>query len=218
MAIDFTKLREPFAPDDVEWRIQSAGVTSAGKAWGIVVAYVTNRAIQTRLDTVVGAENWQNEYSKAPGGGILSGISIYHDDRWITKYDGAENTAIEGVKGGLSSSMKRAAVQWGIGRYLYDVETTFVNMTTDKPEDMNDGWNTHWDKEAKKRYYWKTPKMPDWALPEEQSEEELNKVKEEIRVLARKQGTPDSSIDTRLAEIETLQEARASLKRLKEIS
>ena len=42
------------------------------------------------------------------------------------KYDGAENTDIEPVKGGLSDSFKRAAVLWGIGRYLYDMESIWV--------------------------------------------------------------------------------------------
>ena len=61
--INYDKLREPFAAEDIEWRVQSAGVTN-DKAWATVLAYVTNRAIQARLDTIVGAENWQNEYSK----------------------------------------------------------------------------------------------------------------------------------------------------------
>lgn len=35
---------------------------------------------------------------------------------------------IEAVKGGLSDSMKRAAVQWGIGRVLYDLNTVWVEI------------------------------------------------------------------------------------------
>ena len=210
--IDYDKLREPFSPDDIEWRIQSAGVTN-GKAWGTVLAYVTNRAIQSRLDSVVGAQFWQNEYSKAPDDGVLCGISIYDDERWVTKYDGAENTKVEAVKGGLSSSMKRAAVQWGIGRYLYDVETTFVSMQAEKPRDMKD-WHMHYDKDSKTRYYWQSPKMPAWALPQD-DEGELARLKEEITVLAREIGTPQKSIDARLKEIVTVAEAGASLAKLK---
>ena len=41
------------------------------------------------------------------------------------------NTEIEKVKGGLSNSMKRAGVQWGIGRYLYKLPTTFAKFTGD---------------------------------------------------------------------------------------
>ena len=49
-------------------------------------------------------------------------------NEWITKYDGAPNTDIEAVKGGLSDASKRAAVQWGIGRYLYGMESVWVDV------------------------------------------------------------------------------------------
>lgn len=32
------------------------------------------------------------------------------------------------IKGGLSDSMKRAAVQWGIGRVLYSMNTVWVDI------------------------------------------------------------------------------------------
>lgn len=212
--IDYKTLREPFAASDIEWRIQSAGVAN-GKAWGTVIAYITNRAIQTRLDTVAEPQNWRNEFEKAPDDGVLCGISIYDEDRkeWITKYDGAENTNVEAVKGGLSSSMKRAAVQWGIGRYLYDIETTFVSMTDQKPSNMKD-WHMHYDKESKKRYYWKSPELPAWAKPQD-DEKELQKLKAQITELALEQGTPQKSIDARLKEIVTVSEAANSLAKLK---
>ena len=38
----------------------------------------------------------------------------------------AENTDVEAVKGGLSTSMRRAAVQWGVGRYLYRIPNQWV--------------------------------------------------------------------------------------------
>ena len=38
---------------------------------------------------------------------------------WISKSDGADDSNIEGAKGGLSDAFKRAAVKFGIGRYLY---------------------------------------------------------------------------------------------------
>jgi hypothetical protein len=126
------------------------------------------------------------------------------------------------VKGGLSGSMKRAAVQWGIGRYLYDVETLFVSMTKDKPASMK-GWHMHFeydkdtsDKKLKTgtRYYWQSPKMPAWAMPQD-DENELKSLKAEITKLALAQGTPQKSIDARLNEIVTVSEAAASLARLK---
>ena len=52
-------LSKPFAPEDLEWRLQQ---TFEEKMRGIAVPYVTNRAIQNRLDEVVGPENWCNKY------------------------------------------------------------------------------------------------------------------------------------------------------------
>ena len=123
-------LSKPFAPEDLEWRLQQ---TFEDKMRGIAVPYVTNRAIQNRLDESVGPENWYNEYKPWHGTGKkeaqLCGITIYFEGRgFITKWDGAEDSDIEPVKGGLSDSMKRAAVQWGVGRVLYNMDTVWVNI------------------------------------------------------------------------------------------
>ena len=32
------------------------------------------------------------------------------------------------IKGGLSAAFKRAAVKWGIGRYLYEITPVWVNV------------------------------------------------------------------------------------------
>ena len=47
---------------------------------------------------------------------------MYHisvlNERWISKEDGSEESDYSSVKGGFSNSLKRAAVLWGVGRYL----------------------------------------------------------------------------------------------------
>lgn len=179
-------LAAPFPAEDIEWRVQQSGVKNS-KGWAMVLAYVTNRAIQQRLDDVFSPAGWKNEYSKAPDDGVLCGISIRvsrgNSDRvtvsvdgepveyaeayeWVTKYDGAENTALEAVKGGLSGAMKRAAVQWGIGRYLYQLESTFVEVSTSKTNEATNYVNIK-DKDHKSLMtgYWGAPKLPAWALP-----------------------------------------------------
>ena len=114
-------LAKPFAPEDLEWRLQN---TNEEKIRGMAVPYVTNRAIQNRLDEVCGPENWYNEFKPWHSNGKkdsqLCGIAIHFEGKgFITKWDGAEDSDIEPIKGGLSDSMKRSAVQWGIGRVLY---------------------------------------------------------------------------------------------------
>lgn len=154
--IDFKALGESFHADEIEWRLQQAGEKN-GKVWALCVAYVTNRAIMDRLDDVVGPENWKNEFQAAPAGGVLCGLSVRVDGEWLTKWDGAENTDIESVKGGLSGAMKRAAVQWGIGRYLYALDETFAQVSENGRfrGKTRDG----------KAFRWDPPRLPDWALP-----------------------------------------------------
>ena len=126
--VDLNRLQDFFHPDDIEWK-PIAVSKKTGKA--LAAAYITTRAIQDRLDAVCGPENWRNDFKEGPAGGVLCGISIYvarpdGTAEWVTKWDGAENTDVEAVKGGLSSSMKRAASQWGIGRYLYRLPQEWV--------------------------------------------------------------------------------------------
>lgn len=142
----FEKLAEPFPPTDIEWR---AGATNSDKTKALALAYITSRAVMDRLDNVVGPENWRDEYRPGPNGGVVCGLSIRVGDEWITKWDGADNSDIEGVKGGLSDAFKRAGYKWGIGRYLYNLEGTWIECEVFGKTVRLKG----------------TPKLPAWALP-----------------------------------------------------
>ena len=121
-----------FLPGDMEWKVQTCGKSKSGKIWALVVPYITNRAIMERLDHTVGADRWRNRYEIIQKNGevigILCGISVRINDEWIEKMDGAEPTDIESFKGGLSNAMKRAAVHWGIGRFLYGIDDTWAEI------------------------------------------------------------------------------------------
>lgn len=112
------KLQAPFDEKDIEWlEIKDK---KDGKTYSC--PFVTNRAIQRRLDDVCSVFGWKNEFVEWKNKSQLCGISILNDDgEWVTKWDGAEDSYMESTKGGLSGAMKRAAVQWGIGRYLYEL-------------------------------------------------------------------------------------------------
>jgi hypothetical protein len=155
--IDWRALAACFPAKDIEWRLQECGKKKDGSIWAMCLAYITNRAIMQRLDDVCGPANWRNEYAPGPHGGIICGLSIRCGDEWVTKWDGADNTQVEAVKGGLSDAMKRAGVQWGIGRYLYNLESGWADVT-DRGKNRGktkDGVNFKWD----------PPKLPSWALP-----------------------------------------------------
>lgn len=165
--MDLDKLKEPFAAKDIEWRIGQSGKTRDGKPWAKVLAYIDNRAVMGRLDEVCGPAGWQNEYRPAPndpdGKSLLCGIGVeVETGKWVWKWDGANNTDIEGVKGGASDSMKRAAVHWGIGRYLYSLSDTWANCTEESMRGQ-DGWRYAKSKDG--AFWWKPPELPAWAVP-----------------------------------------------------
>lgn len=143
----FAKLARPFAPDEIEWR---AGATNRDKTKALALAYITSRAVMDRLDEVCGPEQWQDSYAPGPNGGVICGLSIHTETGWITKWDGADNSAIEGVKGGLSDAFKRAAVKWGIGRYLYRLPASWVAC----------------EQRGKSVVLTGRPGLPKWALPD----------------------------------------------------
>jgi hypothetical protein len=111
------KLTAKINPHEIQWRVQSA---KNGKT--TVVPYLTNRCVMERFDEEFGAMHWKNEFVEWRGKGVKCGISARNkaSGEWVTKYDGADETNIESTKGGFSDSMKRAAVQWGLGRDLYE--------------------------------------------------------------------------------------------------
>lgn len=122
--VDFNKLAAPFPPDRVSWRI---GSTTQDKKRGMALAYFDARDAMTRLDEICGPGGWQCTYPHANGKTVCS-IGIKVGDEWVWKADGAGDTDVEAEKGALSDAFKRAAVRWGIGRYLYDAGSPWVEI------------------------------------------------------------------------------------------
>lgn len=135
--MNLNDLKRPFPPDVVKWRV---GSTNKEKTRGMALAYIDARDVMDRLDEVCGPEHWSSGFAEAAGR-VICTISIrclmpypdplgQDDSRqcygWVHKADGAGDTDFEAEKGGISAAFKRAAVQWGIGRYLYDIPATWV--------------------------------------------------------------------------------------------
>lgn len=114
--MDLELLAEPFHVSQIHWRV---GSTTKDKTSGMALAYVDSRDVMDRLDKVCGAENWQVEHPWSDGKKLNCRIGININGSWVWKSDGAGDTAYEGDKGAFSDALKRAAVSWGIGRYLY---------------------------------------------------------------------------------------------------
>ncbi len=121
--MDLDKLKESMP---YQWRVQEVKEYGAN-----CVAYIDSRDVQDRLDSVVGAGNWQSDYKEVKGN-IYGGIGIKVSDEWVWKWDCGTESNVEKEKGEASDSFKRAAVKWGIGRFLYDLKV--VKLKTIKYE------------------------------------------------------------------------------------
>lgn len=121
----FARLVAPFDPALISWR---PGSTTKDKTKARALAYIDARDVMRRLDEVVGPANWQDRYIPMPNGTTCCEIGLRIDKEWIWKANGAGNTDIEGEKGGYSDAFKRAAVLWGIGQYLYDIDSPWVRI------------------------------------------------------------------------------------------
>lgn len=122
--IDFKALAAPFPPEEVSWRL---GSVSKAKMRGMALAYLDARNVMERLDAVCTPEGWQDTYPHA-GQKTVCSIGIKCGDEWIWKSDGAGDSDIEAEKGALSDAFKRAGVRWGIGRYLYTLDSPWVEI------------------------------------------------------------------------------------------
>jgi hypothetical protein len=119
-------LAAPFAAEDVEWRPQ--GKTGAGTRVQ-VLPYVDARAVQDRLDAVCGVGGWAFELEPlvvdAGELRVARGRLTIHG---VTKDDIGTASNWEPSKGCASDALKRAAVQWGVGRYLYRLPDVWVTL------------------------------------------------------------------------------------------
>ena len=113
-------LAAPFPESEVKWKPQ---VISGSRA--LAVAYIDARCVQERLDAVLGIFGWKDAYEFLADGSCLGSLSLRVGlaSEWLTKCDvgspSEQDDAGDRRKAAASDALKRAAVKFGIGRYLY---------------------------------------------------------------------------------------------------
>ncbi len=121
----FEQLASPFDPSEVDWRVGSVTKKDTPNPEGMALAYIDARTVMDRLDTVCGPAGWQCKYVME-GAKTVCEIGIKCGEEWVWKADGAGDSDVEAEKGALSDAFKRAAVRWGVGRYLYNLKSPWV--------------------------------------------------------------------------------------------
>lgn len=150
MNINDLKQEFPF-----RWRVQSF---SSYKPQATCVAYCDSRDVQNVLDAVCGQGSWQDLYYDL-GGVTYCKIGIYIGDQWVWKSDCGINTARDAsisTKGESSDAFKRAAVKWGVGRFLYSMRPHILPANK-KKESGDKGFHLFCLDDKKE-------KLPDWYI------------------------------------------------------
>jgi hypothetical protein len=141
-------LSAPFPVEEIRWKPK---IVKGNRA--LAIAYVDARAIQDRLDETLGVDGWQDQYRELPGGSVICRLRLRIAGQWISKSDvgspSEQSDAGDRTKAAFSDALKRAAVKFGIGRYLYRLPLSW----------------TDYDPETKRLT--KTPQLPAWAFPVE---------------------------------------------------
>jgi hypothetical protein len=139
-------LSAPFDPSEVKFK---PAAVSGDRA--LALAYVDVRAIQNRLDEVCGVAGWQDSYRVLPDGAVICRLRLKLGEQWITKVDVGSPSGQpdngDRTKAAFSDALKRAAVKFGIGRYLSRLPRQWC------------------DYDPEKREFVRVPALPAWAVP-----------------------------------------------------
>lgn len=139
-------LAAPFSADEIKWK---PGAISGHRA--LALAYIDARHVMDRLDEVVGLGNWQTKYRETATG-VVCQLSVRIGGEWIVQEDfgGFSEQSDDGdrCKAAFSDALKRAAVHFHIGRYLYRLPSQWC------------------DYDPARRTFAKVPQLPAWAIPQ----------------------------------------------------
>jgi hypothetical protein len=130
------RLKEPFHPSRITWK---PGSIRKDKTSAMALAYADLRAYQDRLDEICGMD-WAVTYTPW-GDKLICHVTINGVTRSSTGEPTAEaeRNEIDGTVA-EAQAMKRACAQWGLGRYLYEMPTMWVDW---------DGSNGRFTEQAK---------------------------------------------------------------------
>ena len=158
----FTQLAEPFGPSEIKWRVTH---TSHDGTRGAVIAFADPRAYTDRLNQLFTPSGWTRNYDVT----TVSAVSRQKRDKIIqtgkvlvtctltiarlgTHSGSGEQWADEqnAMTAAEAQAFKRASSCFGLGRYLYNLPETWVDL----------------DGQGKPT---RLPALPNWALPKANS-------------------------------------------------
>ena len=120
-------LAAPFESNEVKFK---PAVVKGNRC--LAMAYIDARVVQDRLDEVMGLDGWKTEYLHVGPDSVECRLSLKIGETWITRADVGSTSeqpdAGDRLKAAYSDALKRAAVAFGIGRYLYRLASQWVDF------------------------------------------------------------------------------------------
>lgn len=142
----FHDLAAPFDPKEIKWKPQSVKGNRC-----LAIAYIDARVVCDRLDSIIGPENWSDHYQVLADGSTVCTLTVFLNGAAIRKEDvgslSEQPDAGDRIKSAFSDALKRTAVKFGIGRYLYRLPNQWV------------------DYDPVKKFIPTPPVLPNWAMP-----------------------------------------------------
>jgi hypothetical protein len=139
-------LAEPFEANEVKFKPQSVKGNRA-----LAICYIDSRLVMDRLDEVVGVGNWDDAYEITADGSVVCRLRVKIGGEWVTKSDvgspSEQPDQGDRLKAAFSDALKRAAVKFGVGRYIYRIPNQWT------------------DYDPAKKQFTQRPRLPDWAVP-----------------------------------------------------
>ena len=152
----YKKLREPFDLKFINWKINNY---NGSRTKAMITFYLDARAVQNRLNQVLGVEGWSfsfTELEKVPA--VHGKLTVYffstntknskssdecviHE---VTREDvGYASTTdkAEWFKDAVSDALKRCAVHFGVGHFLYALPNYWVDLTAPGQRYLTDEQN-----------------------------------------------------------------------------
>lgn len=168
----YKQLKNPFDPKFVKVRV---GATNHEKTKGIALFYLDVREVRKRLTEVCGLDGWRSETKAIVTGnefiGAICKLGIrMPNGEWVWHEDAGEPAkGGNKVKAAFSDAIKRAAVNFGVGAYLYYIP------------------NRRYDLKANGNNFDEQPSLPEWAKPSDTLEDWVS--------VAEMEYNPDDDVD-----------------------
>jgi hypothetical protein len=139
----YKKLREPFDVRFISWKINNY---NADKTKAMITFHIDARAVQHRLNQVVGVEGWSFSFSELEKDkGVHGKLTLFFFCEEPTKAKSKDECIINEVtredvgyatnsdknewyKDAVSDALKRCAVHFGVGHFLYALPPLWIDL------------------------------------------------------------------------------------------